>query len=84
VSVIVQKLASFWEALRTSLWFLPSLMVGGAVCLALAMIDLDGFSNRARLTERWPRVFAAGAWVGILSVIVVVALIVWGIKAFST
>lgn len=58
---MVQKLASVWESLRTSLWFLPSLIVGGAVALALGMIELDGFSSREQLMERWPRLFGAGA-----------------------
>lgn len=58
---MLHKLASVWEGLRTSLWFLPSLIVGGAVSLALGMIELDGFGGREHLTERWPRLFGAGA-----------------------
>ena len=58
---MLQKLASVWESLRTSLWFLPSLIVGGSVGLALGMVELDGFSSREQLMERWPRLFGAGA-----------------------
>lgn len=31
------------------------------MCLALGLIELDGLSNREQLTERWPRLFGAGA-----------------------
>lgn len=56
-----QRLSTVWENLRTSLWFLPSLIVACAIGLALAMVELDGFSDRELLTERWPRLFGAGA-----------------------
>ncbi len=52
---------SIWEKLRTSLWFVPTLIVGGAVSLALGLIELDSNSNRDQLTEDWPRLFGAGA-----------------------
>lgn len=58
---MVQRLSTIWEQLRTSLWFVPSLIVAGAVGLALGMIELDGFSDRQQLVERWPRLFGAGA-----------------------
>jgi uncharacterized membrane protein len=35
------RLAQFWLTLRSSLWFVPSVMVLGAVVLALALIRLD-------------------------------------------
>ncbi|NDJ15918.1 DUF2254 domain-containing protein [Myxacorys almedinensis] len=35
------KLSKFWDSLRSSYWFLPSLMVGGAIALAVAMLTVD-------------------------------------------
>ena len=35
------RIITFWEQLRTSFWFVPTLMVGAAVALAIATIALD-------------------------------------------
>jgi uncharacterized membrane protein len=35
------RLINFWEMLRASYWFLPTLMAGGAILLAPAVIALD-------------------------------------------
>ena len=50
----------FWSNLRSSLWFLPSLMVGGSVVLAIVLIEVDSTWND-QLLARWPRLFGAGA-----------------------
>jgi uncharacterized membrane protein len=57
----VNKLRERWEDLRPSLWFVPMLMVMMAVLLAVGLIALDPLSSRQHLTERWPRLFGAGA-----------------------
>lgn len=57
---MLQRLAGTWESLRTSLWLVPTLIVGGSVALALGMIELETF-GREQLTQRWPRLFGAGA-----------------------
>lgn len=49
-----------WIKLRSSLWFFPALIVLGAVLLAVAIIELDTFLERERLSH-WPRLFGAGA-----------------------
>ncbi len=54
-------LRKHWEDLRSSLWFVPTLIVVGAVVLAVAMIEVDLSGNRGQLAERWPRLFGAGA-----------------------
>lgn len=36
------RLFSYWDRLRTSFWFLPSTMAGGAILLSFALIQLDG------------------------------------------
>ncbi|MBI1275524.1 DUF2254 domain-containing protein [bacterium] len=34
-------LQNYWEALRSSFWFIPSLMLAGGIVLALVMLNLD-------------------------------------------
>jgi len=50
-----------WETLRTSLWFLPSLMMVVAIALALALVSIDAAISSRGLSETLPRVFGAGA-----------------------
>lgn len=49
-----------WDALRTSLWFVPSLFVLGAIVLAQGMIELDHLLPMDKLEDALPRVFAVG------------------------
>lgn len=42
------RLASLWERLRTSFWFVPALMTAGAAVLAVGMVWVDH-----TLDERW-------------------------------
>jgi uncharacterized membrane protein len=46
--------------LRTSLWFVPSLIVAGAVALAIALIVVDNRLKTNALSN-WPRLFGASA-----------------------
>jgi uncharacterized membrane protein len=55
------KLRSIWESWRSSLWFVPALLVPSAVVLAMGLIEIDAHFDRAYLQERWPRLFGAGA-----------------------
>jgi uncharacterized membrane protein len=57
----MSRLSQLWDDLRSSLWFVPTLIVLGGVLLAVAMIDAESFVERERLTTRWPRFFGAGA-----------------------
>lgn len=54
------RLRQFWYDVRSSFWFVPALMLIGAIALALALIEID-----TRLAgdffARWPRLFGAGA-----------------------
>lgn len=50
-----------WTEIRSSLWFIPTLTVTGAVILALGLIEADSIVSGERLTRTWPRVFGAGA-----------------------
>ena len=53
----LQRLLTY---LRASLWFVPALMVLGAVIIALSLIEADSRLNREMLAE-WPRLFGASA-----------------------
>jgi uncharacterized membrane protein len=55
------QLRRLWEDLRSSLWFVPTLIVAGAVVLAFGLIEADPWLGKERLVERWPRLFGAGA-----------------------
>jgi uncharacterized membrane protein len=56
----MNRLQARWLALRTSLWFVPALMVLVAVGLALLLVGLEPTMQRD-LADRWPRLFGAGA-----------------------
>jgi len=55
------NLKSHWDSLRSSLWFVPSLLVAGAIILALVLIELDSSIEWHDLQKHWPRLFGAGA-----------------------
>lgn len=57
----MNQLRRHWEALRSSFWFIPSLIVTGAVVLAVSLIEVDLSANHVQLADRWPRLFGAGA-----------------------
>lgn len=56
----MNKIKQLWSKLRSSLWFLPSLMVAGSAVLAVVLIEADS-SAIDRWLVRWPRLFGAGA-----------------------
>lgn len=49
-----------WAHLRSSLWFLPTVVVLGSVLAALLLIETEGWVVND-LAGRWPRMFGAGA-----------------------
>jgi len=56
----MNKLKILWSNLRSSLWFLPSLIVAGSVVLAVVLIEA-GSAVSDQWLARWPRLFGAGA-----------------------
>ncbi len=56
----MSRLAALWEDLRSSLWFLPSLIVAACAALAVGLVELDGWVGDEALA-RFPRLFGAGA-----------------------
>ena len=55
------NLRSLWDRLRSSLWFVPSILVTGAVALALGLVEIDASGEWNHLHDRWPRLFGSGA-----------------------
>jgi uncharacterized membrane protein len=55
----VARLQELWGRLGESLWFLPSVLVIGAILLGVGMVELSTLVD-AKALARWPRVFGAG------------------------
>ena len=53
-------LRAFWTRLVEGLWFVPSLIVIGAILLAVGMVELSAAVGSEALAG-WPRVFGVGA-----------------------
>jgi len=56
----MNNLRQFWNNLRTSFWFMPSLIVAASIVLAVALIEVDSTGSEQWLA-RWPRLFGVGA-----------------------
>lgn len=56
----MNKLRQIWGDLRSSFWFMPSLIVAGSIVFAAALIEVDS-AGSARWLPQWPRLFGAGA-----------------------
>ncbi len=57
----MNKLRVLWESLRSSLWFLATLLVLGAVVPALSVIGAEPWFDGNNFEEKWPRLLGAGA-----------------------
>ncbi len=56
----MSKLRRIWSDLRSSFWFMPSLIVVGSIVFAAALIEADS-TGSDRWLSQWPRLFGAGA-----------------------
>lgn len=56
----VTGLHQYWYDVRSSFWFVPALIILGAIALAIGLIDASVFVDQGIL-ERWPLLFGAGA-----------------------
>jgi len=56
----MNKFKQLWSNLRSSLWFLPALIVTVSIVLAVALIEAESFGIN-RWLARWPRIFGAEA-----------------------
>jgi uncharacterized membrane protein len=52
--------SGLWLEIRSSLWFVPSLLVLASIALGAALVEIDA-RFAPDLAERWPRLFGAGA-----------------------
>lgn len=57
----LNKLSNLWQRVRSSLWFVPAIIVCLSVVLAAGMIQLDILSDRQQLAADWPMLLGADA-----------------------
>lgn len=57
---MILRLRHWWHETRSSFWFVPAVIVLGAVGLATGLIALDA-TVELHVDKRWPLVFGAGA-----------------------
>ncbi len=56
----MSRLKRYWNNLRASFWFVPSLIVAFSTVLAVGLIEADSVGSRDWMAD-WPRLFGAGA-----------------------
>ena len=56
----MNELKLIWGNLRSSFWFIPSIIVGVNIALALTLIQIDYTAGQQWLV-RWLRLFGVGA-----------------------
>jgi uncharacterized membrane protein len=56
----MNKIRQFLDSLRSSFWFLPSLMVTGSIAFAVVLTEADSAGFNQWLNQ-WPRLFGVGA-----------------------
>lgn len=54
----MHRFKQLWTNLRSSFWFMPTLMVGASVALAVALVEVDSAGTDQWLAQ-WPRMFGA-------------------------
>jgi uncharacterized membrane protein len=57
---MITKLHHWWQDTRSTFWFVPAVIVLGAVALAVVLIAVDATVD-LHIVERWPLLFGAGA-----------------------
>lgn len=57
---MLNKFKKLWSSLRSSLWFVPTLMVVTSIILAIILIEFDSRAERDWLIK-YPRIFGAGS-----------------------
>ena len=56
----MNRFRQLWSNLRSSFWFMPSMIVVASIALATVLIEADSAVSN-RWLARWPRLFGAGA-----------------------
>ena len=58
----MNKLKQIWSNLRSSFWFIPSLIVAVSIALAVVLVEAGSTGSYSdRWLASWPRLFGAGA-----------------------
>lgn len=57
---MIATLRHWWQETRSSFWFIPAVIVLGAVGLAAALIAVD-VNVELHVDKRWPLIFGSGA-----------------------
>lgn len=57
---MMHRLRGSWQVVRDSLWFIPTLMILGAIVLAIGMVMTSGVVDE-KVLARYPRLFGADA-----------------------
>ncbi len=59
---MTNRLTSFWIGLRTSLWFVPGLMIASSIGLSLLLVEVEGRGDMigSDWTSRYPLLFGVG------------------------
>ena len=57
---MIPKLRHWWQEMRSSFWFVPAVIVLGAVGLATGLIAVDA-TVELHVDKKWPLLFGAGA-----------------------
>jgi len=81
----MNRLKRIWSDLRTSLWFVPSLIVAASIVFAVALIAAES-TGITQWLAYWPRMFGAGAAgaSGMLSTIAGAMMTVMGVTFSMT
>lgn len=79
------NLRKFWLEVQSSFWFLPTLLVLGAITLAAVLIEAEEWLE-PNVLDDWPRIFGAGAVGarGLLATIATSMITVAGVVFSST
>ncbi len=56
----MNQFSHFWSNLRSSFWFMPSMIVVASIALAAVLIEADAAVSNQWLAQ-WPRLFGTGA-----------------------
>ena len=57
---MIATLRRWWQVTRSSFWFIPAVIVVGAVGLAVALIAVD-INVELHVDKKWPLIFGSGA-----------------------
>lgn len=57
---LISRFRQYWYDMKSSFWFVPGLILVGAIILAIVLINVDVLIS-PEIIENWPRLLGAGA-----------------------